>query len=176
MLGSLGSSVVIHWIGLISMMQMFSFNFWFWFGFRSTFLSPISPEIHLFYSDWTLCPYETCILGSLGSSVVIHRIGHNSMMQMFSFNIWFWFGFISSFPSRISPEIYLFYSDWILCPYETCMFGSLGSSVVIHLNGHISMMQMVSFNFWFWFGFWSSFQSQIIPEIHLFNSDWTLCA
>ena len=113
------------------MMQMFSFNFWFWFGFISSFPSRISPEIHLFYSDWTLCPYETCMLGSLGSSVVIHRIGHNSMMQMFSFNFWFWFGFRSTFPSPISPEIHLFYLDWTLCPYETCMLGSLGKSVVI---------------------------------------------
>ena len=48
------------------------------------------------------------------------------------------------------------------------MLGSLGSSVVIHWIGHISMMQMVSFNFGFWFGFWSTFQSRIIPEIHLF--------
>ena len=108
------------------------FNFWVWFGFRSTFPSPISPEIHLFYLDLTLCPYETCMLGSLGKSVVIHRIGHNSMMQMFSFIFWFWFGFINSFPSRINPEIQLYYSDWTLCPYETCMLGSLGSSVVIH--------------------------------------------
>ena len=48
------------------------------------------------------------------------------------------------------------------------MLGSLGSSVVLHWFGHISMMQMVSFNFWFWFGFWSTFQSRIIPEIYLF--------
>ena len=157
------------------MMQIFSFNFWVWFGFRSTFASPISPEIHLFYLDWTLCPYETCMLGSLGKSVVTHRIGQNSMMQMFSFNFWFWFGFISSFPSRISPEIHLFYLDWTLCPYETCMLGSLGKGVVIHRIGDNSMMQMFSFNFWFWFGFISSFLSRISPEIQLFYSDWTLC-
>ena len=48
------------------------------------------------------------------------------------------------------------------------MLGSLGSSVVLHWFGHISMMQMVSFNFWFWFGFWSTFQSRIIPVIYLF--------
>ena len=48
------------------------------------------------------------------------------------------------------------------------MLGSLGNSVVLHWFGHISMMQMVSFNFWFWFGFWCSFQSRIIPEIYLF--------
>ena len=48
------------------------------------------------------------------------------------------------------------------------MLGSLGSSVVLHWFGHISMMQMVSFNFWFWFGFWSTFQSRIIPGIYLF--------
>ena len=157
------------------MKHMFSFDFGFWFAFRSTFHSPISPEIHLFYLDWTLCPYETCMLGSLGKSVVIHRIGHNSMMKMFSFNFWFWFGFNSSFPSRISPEIQLLYSDWTLCPYETCMLGSLGSSVVIHRIGHNSMMHMFSFDFGFWFGFRSTFPSPISPEIHLFYSDWTLC-
>ena len=48
------------------------------------------------------------------------------------------------------------------------MLGSLGSSVVLHWFGHISMMQMVSFNFWFWFGFWSTFQSRNIPVIYLF--------
>ena len=48
------------------------------------------------------------------------------------------------------------------------MLASFGSSVVLHWFGHISMMQMVSFNFGFWFGFWCSFQSRIIPEIHLF--------
>ena len=152
-MGSLGSSVVIHRIGHNSLIQMFSFNFGFWFGFRRSYPSRISPEIHLFYSDWTLWPYETCMLGSLGCSVVIHRIGHNYMIQMFSFNFGFWFGFRSTFLSPISPEIHLFYSDWTLCPYETCILGSLGSSVVIHLIGHISMMQMFSFNFGFWFGF-----------------------
>ena len=111
---------------------MVSFNFWFWFGFWCSFLSRIILEIHLFYSDWTLCSWETCMFASLGSSVVIHWIEHNSMMQMFSFNFGFWFGFRSSFLSRISPEIHLFYSDWTLCSYETCMMGSLGSSVVLH--------------------------------------------
>ena len=43
-----------------------------------------------------------------------------------------------------------------------------GEVVLYSLIGHISMMQMVSFNFWFWFGFWSTFQSRIIPEIYLF--------
>ena len=116
------------------------------------------------------------MLASLGSSVVLHGFGHIFMMQMFSFNFWFRFGFWSSSQTRISPEIHLFYSDWTLCPYETCMMGSLGSSVVIHWFGHIYMMQMVSFNIWFWFGFWWAFQSRIIPEIHLFYSDWTLCS
>ena len=59
-----GSSVVLHWFGHMSMMQMVSFNFGFWFGFWSSFQSRISPEIHLFYSDWRLCPYETCTMGS----------------------------------------------------------------------------------------------------------------
>ena len=108
--------------------------------------------------------------------LLIHWNGNNSMMQMVSFNFWFWFGFWCSFKPRISPEIHLFYTDWTLCPYETCIMGSLGSSVVIHWFVHISMMQMVSFNFGFWFGFWSTFLSQIIPGIHLLYSDWTLCA
>ena len=83
------------------------------------------------------------MLGSLGSSVAIHWNGHNSMMQMVSFNFWFWFVFWCSFKRQISPEIHLFYSDWTLCPYERCMMGSLGNSVVIHWFVHISMMQMV---------------------------------
>ena len=175
MFASLGSSVVLHWFGHIFMMQMVSFNFWFWFGFWSSFQTRISLEIHLFYSDWTLCPYETCIMGSLGSSVVIYWFVHIFMMQMVSFNFVFWFGFWSSFQTRISLEIHLFYPDWTLCAFETCILGSLGRSVVIHWNGHNSMMQMVSFNFWFWFGFWCSFKPRIILEIHLFYSDWTLC-
>ena len=163
MLGSLGSSVVIYRIGHNSMMQIFSVNFGFGLGFRSSFPSRISPEFHLFYSDWTLWPYETCMLGSLGSSVILHWIVHISMMHMFSFNFGFWFGFRCSFPSRISPEIHLFYSDWTLCPYETCMLGSYGSSVVLHWIGLISMMQMFSFDFGFRLGFRSSFPSRICP-------------
>ena len=31
------------------------------------------------------------------------------MMQIFSFNFRFWFGFLTSFPTRISPEINIFY-------------------------------------------------------------------
>ena len=36
------------------MIQMFSFIFGFWFGLQSSFPSRISPDIHLFSSDWTL--------------------------------------------------------------------------------------------------------------------------
>ena len=57
------------------MMQMFSFNFGFIFGFQSSFESRFSSEIHLIYSDWTLCTLEMTMLGSLGSSVIIHEIG-----------------------------------------------------------------------------------------------------
>ena len=87
--------------------------------------SPKSAQRFIILFRLYIWPYETCMLGSLGSSVVIHWIGHISMMQMFSFNFGFWFGFRSSLPSRISPEIHWFYSDWTLWPYETCMLGSL---------------------------------------------------
>ena len=113
------------------------------------------------------------MLGSLGSSVVLHWFGHISMMQMVSFNFWFWFGFWSTFQSRIIPDIYIFFhiGHFVLrrrvC-WDHWEVVSLGSSVVLHWFGHISMMQMVSFNFWFWFEFWSTFQSRIIPVIYLF--------
>ena len=52
------------------------------------------------------------MLGSLGSSVVIHRIGHISMMQMFSFN----FGFVQfqeliSVPNQSRDSFILFRLD-----------------------------------------------------------------
>ena len=47
------------------------------------------------------------------------------------------------------------------------VWDSIRISLIFHLIGHISMMQMFSFNFGFWFGFKSSFPFGIIPEIHL---------
>ena len=49
---------------------MLSFNFGFRFGFLSSVPSRISSEIHLIHSDWTPCPLEMSMLGSLGSSVI----------------------------------------------------------------------------------------------------------
>ena len=46
---------------------------------------------------------------SNGTSVTIHLIGYIYMMQMFSFNFRFCFEFLTSFPTRISPRIHLFY-------------------------------------------------------------------
>ena len=174
--GIIASSVVIHWIEHNSMMQMFSFNFGFWFGVRRSFPSRISPEIHLLYSDWTLRSYETCMMGSLGSSVVLHWFDISLWCRWFLSNFGFWFGFSRSFPSRISPEIHLFYSDWTLRSYEMCMMGSLGSSVVIHWFDISLWCRWFLSNFGIWFGFCSSFQSRISPEIQLFYLDWTLCA
>ena len=44
----------------------------------------------------------------------------------------------------------------------------MGVSGVIHLIGHIFMMQMDSFNFGSKYGLKSSFPSRIITKIHLF--------
>ena len=46
------------------------------------------------------------VLVSIGDCGINHIIGHNFMMQMFSFIFGFWFGIYSSFPSRISPEFH----------------------------------------------------------------------
>ena len=157
------------------MMEMFYFNFGFWFGFYISFPSRISPEIHLFLSNWTLCTHGKSVLVSIGDCGINHLIGHNFMMQMFSFNFGFWFGFYTSFPSRISPEIHLFLSNWTLCTHGKSVLVSIGDCGINHLIGHNFMMQMFSFIFGVWFGFYSSFPSRISPEIHLFLSNWTLC-
>ena len=47
------------------------------------------------------------------------------------------------------------------------VWDSIRISLIFHLIGHISMMQMFSFNFGFSFGFKSSFSFGISPEIHL---------
>ena len=44
---------------------------------------------------------------SIRICLIFHLIGHISMMQMFSFNFGFCFGFKSSIPFGISPEIHL---------------------------------------------------------------------
>ena len=205
-MGSLGSSVVIHWFGHIYMMQMVSFNIWFWFGFWWAFQSRIIPEIHLFYSDWTLCSmrrvwwdhwevvlYFTDLDISLWCRWFLSISGCNSVsgahfspesFQRFIYffrldtlcladvyvgiigkrccNSLIWtylydadgffqylilirFLVLISVPKHSRESFILFRLDTLL--YETCMMGSLGSSVVLHWFGHISMMQMVSFNF-----------------------------
>ena len=44
---------------------------------------------------------------SIRISLLFHLIGHISMILMFSFKFGVWFGFMSSFPLGISPEIHL---------------------------------------------------------------------
>ena len=51
----------------------------------------------------------------------------------------------------------------------------MSKSVKYNTTSQWCQHKMVSFNIWFWFGFWCSFQSRNIPENHLFYSDWTLC-
>ena len=95
-----------------------------------------------------------------------------------------WFLSISGFDSgsgaHFSPEsfqrfIYFIQNGQFVLRRSVCLH-HWEVVLYFHWFGHIFMMQMVSFNFWFWFGFWSSFQSRIIPENHLFYPDWTLCA
>ena len=178
MLGSLGSSVVLHW--------MVSFNFWFWFGFWHISVPNHSRDSFIF-SDWTLC----AMMGSLGSSVVIHWFGHILWCRWFlsisgfdsvsgahfspeSFQRFIYFIQIGHFVLRRRVcwdhwEVVLYFTDldislwcrwfvqyWFWFGFWSSsqeyhdadgFFQSLGSSVVLHWFGHISMMQMVSFNF-----------------------------
>ena len=150
---SIGISSVIYLIGHIIMMQIDSINFGFWFGFYSSFPYWIIPGIHLFKKRATLCPRVRRLLVSIGISSVIHLIGHIIMMQIDSINFGFWFGFYSSFPYWIIPGIHLFKKRSTLCPRVRRLLVSIGILSVIHLIGHIIMMQLDSFNFGFWFGF-----------------------
>ena len=99
---------------------------------------------------------------------IIHLIERISLMQMFSFNFGFWFGFKSSFPFGISPEIHLISirnqsrDTFIVIKLNTytlekSVWESIRFCGIIRLIGHISMMQMISFISVFWFGFRSLF-------------------
>ena len=55
-----------------------------------------------------------------------------------------------------------------LCPRVRRLLVSIGSCCVIHLIGHIIMMQMDFFNFGLEYGFQTSFTFRISPLIHLF--------
>ena len=148
-------------------MQMFSFNFGFWFGFYSSF-RPDSVQRFICFNQIEHCTRGTSVLVSIGDSGINHLIWHNFMLQMFSINFRFWFGFYSSFSPRIGPEIHLFLSNWTLCTHGKSVLVSIGDCGINILFGHNFLMQMFSFNFRFWFWFYSSFPSRISPEIHLF--------
>ena len=49
----------------------------------------MSPEIHIFELNSTLCPHGGRLLVSIGVCGVIHLIGHIFMMQMDFFNFGF---------------------------------------------------------------------------------------
>ena len=90
---------------------------------------------------------------SFGSCGVIHLIGHIIMMHMYSFN----FGL----KLRVLELIYVPHQsrDTFILKYSTLyprggrLLESNGVSGVIHLIGHIFMMQMDSFNFGLKYGF-----------------------
>ena len=90
------------------------------------------------------------------------------MMQMDSFNFGNWFGFCCSFPFRNNPKIHYFNKIPHLVLVVGRLLESMGVSCVIHLIGHIFMMQMDSFNFGFWLWLWSTSLFRISPKIHLF--------
>ena len=84
-------------------------------------------------------------------SGIIHLIGHLSMMQMFSFN----FRVLIRIQELISIRNQS-RDSFILLKMNTLHYGkssweSIRISIIILLIGHISMMQMFSFNFGFWF-------------------------
>ena len=93
---------------------------------------------------------EERLLVTIGFSGVIHLIGHNFMMQMDSFNLWVLIRFLDliSVPNHDQRFIY-FNTIQHIDPIEARLLVTIGFTGVIHLIGHIFMMQMDSFNFGF---------------------------
>ena len=89
------------------MMQMFSFNFGFWFRIQELISIQKQSRDSFILIKLNKYTHVKSMWESNRISGIIHLIGHLSMMQMFSFNSGFWFGFKSTFPIGISPEIHL---------------------------------------------------------------------
>ena len=85
---------------------------------------------------------------SIGVSGVNHLIGHIFMMQMDSSISGIDSGSRAHFRSE-SFQRFIYFKEFTLCPRVHRLIVSIGVSGVIHLIGHIFMMQMDSFNFGF---------------------------
>ena len=74
-----------------------------------------------------------------------------------------------------SPKNNFFEYNSTLCPRGGRLLESIGVSGVIHLIGHIFMIQISFFYFGFRFAFWSIFPLRFTPNIHLFEFNSTHC-
>ena len=153
MLVSIGVSGEIHLIGHIFMMQMDFLNF----GFLIRVLELISVPNES-WDSFILIKFNT--LSSWWEIVSVHwSVWCNSLNWTYLYDADGFLQFrvlirvleLISVPNESWDSFILYNST--LCPHGGRLLVFIGVCGVIHLIGHIFMMQMDSFNFGFWFGF-----------------------
>ena len=157
---------IIPLIGHISMMQMFSFNFWFYSGSGAHFHSKSFQRFIYCNKIEHLHSWKECV--RVNSNLWYYSINWS---YLYDADVFFQFRVLIRVQELISIRNQS-RDSIIVIKLNTYTLGKsvwelIRISLIFHLIGHISMMQMFSFNFGFWFGFRSSFQFGISPEIHL---------
>ena len=140
-------------IGHIFMMQMLSFDFWFWLRILEVISLPNdSRDSFILTKLNTLNPLKECVR-------VNSNLWYNSLNWSYLYDADAFFQFqglirileVISSPNHSNDSFILI--NWILYTHGKAVSESIQICGIAHLIGHISMMQMLSFKFGFWFGF-----------------------